>query len=233
MTAALYALTLRTHGRRGRLLALFLAGLLAVVVVAAFRGGSANVVDDSTGFIAAYGFALFVPVSCLAIGSAVFGDLTDDSTLVYIWLRPVPRWILVAGPYAATLTITVPVVTVPLIAAAAVSGDADLVSATLLASVVAAVAYSALFLALGLRTKRALLWGIGYILVWEGFVASIGGLASQLAIRSYPESIIADITGRDSSIGDDPLVPAVVIPLVAAFALSAYTTWRLRRTDVD
>jgi ABC-2 type transport system permease protein len=233
VTAALFSLTLRTHGRRGRVLALLLAGLVAVVLVAAVRGGSSDVLEDSTLLIARYGFTLVVPVACLVIASAVFGDMIEDRTLVYVWLRPVPRWELVAGPYAATITIALPIVVLPLVFAAALSGEPDLVAGTLVAATVAVVAYSALFLALGLRTKRALLWGLAYIFIWEGVVASIGGLSAQLAIRSYANSILAEFTGVDIDLADDSLGVAIVVPLLAAALFTTYTTFRLRRMDVD
>jgi ABC-2 type transport system permease protein len=233
VTAALYALTLRTQARRGRVLMLVALGLVAVVVAAAIRAGSDAYLEDVTRFLAGFGFALFAPVATLAIASAVYGDMVDDQTLVYIWLRPVQRWVLVAGPYAATLTVALPVVLIPMTAAAVVGGDSDLVAGTILASTVAVVAYSGLFLALGLRVRRALIWGLLYILIWEGAVASIGGFAARLAIRSYTETIMADFTGVDLGLAADSLAVAVIVPLVAAAVFAAYTTRRLGRMDVD
>ena len=232
MTAALYSLTLRTQGLRWRVLLPIVAGVLAIVVSAAIRSGSDQPLLDITDFLTVYGFAIYVPVASLVIASAVFGDMVEDETLVYVWLRPVSRWALVVGPYAAALTIALPVVVVPLGLAAAVSGDSDLVAGAVLAAVIGVIAYSALFLAMGLRIKRALLWGLAYIVVLEGFVGSIGGLGSQFAIRAYTSSILAEFTDSDIRIGDDSLLVGVLVPLLAAAALAVYTTYRLRRMDV-
>ena len=37
-----------------------------------------------------FGLALVLPVATLVFASASFGDLVDDQTLVYLWLRDLP-----------------------------------------------------------------------------------------------------------------------------------------------
>src|SRR5690606_13164804 len=113
-----------------------------------------------------------VPVAALMFASSVLGDTVDDRTLVYLWLTPVPRWIMAAAATLASITVTLPLVFVPLVVAAlATGGGGALVGATAVATIVGVVGYSGVFVALGLRFRRALVWGIAYILLWEGFVA--------------------------------------------------------------
>ena len=50
------------------------------------------------------------------------GDLAEDGTLVYLWLRPYPRWQLAVPPSAASMTVVVPVAVVPFVIGAAFSG---------------------------------------------------------------------------------------------------------------
>ena len=89
-----------------------------------------------------------------------------------------------------------PLVVIPLTVAAIVSGaGGDLVVGTMLAAVVGVVAYTGLFVTLGVRVKRPLLWGLLYILVWESFIARLGESASRLAIATYTRSILSSITG--------------------------------------
>ena len=103
----------------------------------------------------------------------------------------------VAGGLAAiasSITVTWPIVVAPLlIAAAVIDSGGDLVKGTAMACTVAVVAYSAVFVALGLRVKRALMWGLLYILIWEGFVAQANASAARLAIRSYTRSLLAHV----------------------------------------
>jgi ABC-2 type transport system permease protein len=51
------------------------------------------------------------------------------------------------------------------------------------------VTYTSVFVALGLRMRRALAWGLAYILIWEGAVANAGAGLARLAIRLSTRSI--------------------------------------------
>jgi ABC-2 type transport system permease protein len=86
--------------------------------------------------------------------------------------------------------------------------------------------------ALGLRVRRALVWGLLYILIWEGFVALAGAGAARLAVRSYTRSVLADVTGVELRLATVGPTTAVVVPVLVAVAGLALTTWRLRTMDV-
>ena len=58
----------------------------------------------------------------------------------------------------------------------------------------AMIAYTGVFVALGLRVQRALVWGLLYIFIWEGFVAHGQPPPPRSPIRAYGRSILADIT---------------------------------------
>ena len=60
----------------------------------------------------------------------------------------------------------------------------------MLASAMGVIAYSALFVALGLRTNRSLAWGLGYILLWEGSIGQAGSGLSRIALRTYTASFL-------------------------------------------
>jgi len=234
MTASLYRLMLRSQLTRARV-----AGLLALGAVGIVTGlaiGSSEVVNHQlagTRFIDTFGLALLAPVATLIFASAALGDPNEDGTLVYIWLRPVPRWRVVLAAIASSITVTLPIVVGPLLVAAAVTGaGADLVRATAVSASVAVVAYSAVFVALGLRVKRALMWGLLYVLIWEGFVAQANSSAARLAIRSYTRSLLSDIADVYLRLADVSFRAAWLVPLIAAIVAGGYATVRLTRQDV-
>lgn len=231
---ALYRLMLRIQLTRGRLIAL--AALGAVGVVVGFAIGRAEVVEPLTAgtrFINVFGLSLLVPVATLVLASAVLGDPTEDGTLVYLWLRPVPRSHVVGAAVAAAFSVTWPVVVVPLVVSAALTGaGTDLVVGTVAAATAGTVAYSAIFVALGLRVKRALVWGLLYIFIWEGFVATANTTAARLAIRSYARSILSDATGVTLRLADFTLASSWLVPGVVAVVAAVYATQRLRRMDI-
>lgn len=232
---ALYRLFLTSSVTRGRLAGLGALGALAVllgVAVGAADGG--RPLDDAVTLVNAYGLSLLAPVTTLVFASAVLGEPNEDGTLVYLWLRPVARWKLVAAALAAALSVSVPVVVVPMAAAAAATGAGmGLVTATAGSCVVAVVAYGAVFTWLGLRVRRALVWGLVYILVWEGFVARSGGTASLLAIRTHSRSLLARLADGAGELVEVSLVTSVAVPLLTAAVAVVLATRRLNRQEVQ
>jgi ABC-2 type transport system permease protein len=241
----IYRLVLRSQVTRARLLALLALGVVGIVVGAAL--GASNrpdlVPDDGrlvaghllTGarFVNTFGLSLLVPVTALVFAAASLGDPDEEGTLVYLWLRPVRRSRIVLAAAAASFTVSWPIVVVPLaLAAAATRGGGALVLGTVASATVALVAYTGLFCALGLVARRALVWGLLYIFIWEGFVATAADSAARLAVRTYARSVltgIADVSLRGTVI-DSPV--RWVVPLVVGGLALAFATWRLARRDI-
>jgi ABC-2 type transport system permease protein len=234
MTLALYRLMVRTQITRARVLGLL--GLGAIGIVTALAIGASSLVDHQLAggrFIDNFGLALLAPVATLVFASAALGDLNEDGTLVYVWLRPVPRSRMIIAAIASSITVTWPIVVGPLLVAAAVIGTGpELVKGTAIACTVAVVAYSAVFVALGLRVRRALMWGLLYILIWEGFVAQANASAARLAIRSYTRSLLAHTADVYLRLAGVAPAAAWIVPLVVAAVAAVYATIRLSRQDV-
>src|SRR5690606_6631507 len=134
---------------------------------------------------------------------------------------------------AAAAAVVVPVVVVPLTIAALLSGGGGALAAgTAVAATVCALAYTGLFVALGLRVPRALSWGLADLLLWEGFVARAGNGAARLSVQTYGRSILSEAADVRLSLADVAPVAAVVVPVVVAMAGVALTTWFLHRRDV-
>lgn len=232
--SALYRVFLSSAITRGRIAGLLGLSVIAVIVgfaVGANEGG--DHLEDGTVMIANLGLALIAPVVALVIASSVLGDPSEDGTLVYLWLRPVPRWHLAVAAMGAALTVTVPIIVVPLaISAALTDAGPELVSATVAACAVAAIAYSGIFTFLGLRVKRAMAWGLAYILVWEGFVARAGAGAEFLSVRAHTVSLLTRLADGPRRLESSTLAMSVAVPLVAAALAIAVTVRRLQKQDV-
>ena len=232
-----YGIVLRQLVTRGRIAALLLVGAataaIAVAVGASDSTSGADALETGVQLIALLHFTLLVPIIALVFASAALGDMREDGTLVYLWLRPMDRWPIVVGAWLASITLSVPLTLVPLVVSAvAVDGGSDLVTATVLAGVVGVLAYSALFVLLGLLLKNSIVWGLGYILIWEGLIASFGSFAAKLAIRGYTRSILTSLTDVDLELGDLSLPVGIVVPLLAGAAALALASVRLHRMDI-
>jgi ABC-2 type transport system permease protein len=229
---AIYDLVLRTQATRGRIIALGALGLVGIFVGLAI-GTSDSAERAGTEFIDWFGLTLVVPVTTLVFASAALGDFIDDGTMVYLWLRPVPRWKIIVASAAATFTVVLPLVLVPLVAAAVATGKgSDLVVGTIASTFLGVAAYTGVFVMLGVRVKRSLVWGLLYIFIWEGFVARAGETASRLAVRAYTRSVLADATGFSLRLANISRPFAIIIPLLVLIVALAYATRRLHTQDV-
>jgi ABC-2 type transport system permease protein len=228
-----YRVVLRQLTSRSRIIGLSLLALVAPI--SAFALGSADAsLDDAVQLIAGVGLGLVLPVVALVFAGAAIGDLRDDKTLVYLWLRPMNRWPIVVGAALAAGTLAAPITIVPIVLAAVLTGAGNgIVAGTVLASIVGLVAYVAVFTLFGVWLKRFIVWGLAYILIWEGFIAQAGAGVARIALRKYTRSILVDRTGVDLELADFSLAMAVVVPFVVAGVALAIAAWRLARQDID
>ena len=228
-----YGVLLRQLTSRSRIIGLSLLAMVAPI--SGFALGSADAsLDDSVRLIAGVGLGLVVPVVSLVFAGAAIGDLRDDQTLVYLWLRPMDRWPIVVGAALAAATLAAPITIVPVVVAAALTGaDSGIVAGTLLACAVGLVAYVGVFTLFGVWLKRFIVWGLAYILIWEGFIAQAGAGVARVALRKYTRSILVDRTGADLDLADFSLAVAIVVPVVVAVVALVVASWRLSTQDVD
>lgn len=232
MNFHIYRVVLRSQISTGRLLAL--VALSGVAILLAFVARAADdPVEFATRSMGTFGTNVFASFIALALASAALGNLVEDRTLVYLWLRPVPRYSIATAAYAAVLSVAGLLVVAVMTVAAAVTGVDDLLAATAVATALAMFAYSGIFMALGLRFKRSLLIGLGYIAIWELLMSRLGDWFARLSIRSYPMSILSDATGVSMRLADRSTLASYIVPLAVGLAGLAYTSWRLTRTEID
>jgi ABC-2 type transport system permease protein len=225
---------IRDLATRGRVIALGGLGLLAVVLGAAVRTADPfDRPDAAWSLVNGYGLALLVPVVTLVFASAALGDPAEDGTLVYLWLRPLPRWKLAVSAFVAAVAVAVPVAVVPLVLGAALTGEGvKIVAGAAAGGLLAVAGYAAVFCGLGLRVKRALAWGIAYLLIWEQAVARLSHGAARASLFVNAHSVMAYIADHPHIRLAVSPVTGVIVPLsVCAVALVA-TTRLLDRGDV-
>jgi ABC-2 type transport system permease protein len=231
--SALYGLVLRTQVTLGRVLGIAALGALAVVLglfAALESDDSAQAVTDA---ISTFGLAVLVPLGTLWLGTAAIGDLIEDRLLVYVWLKPVPPWALPLAAVLATATVVVPLAVLPVAASAVVAGESDVAAPALAAALLAALAYSGVFVAAGLWFKRAVWWGLAFVLLWENLVANISDGVARFTVVGWAGSILSTAGDVDVSVTAGSATAAfVILPLVAVIGCLA-ATYRYRRTEVD
>lgn len=233
---AVYRLVLGQLVTRARLAAVGALSLLlvAIAIVVANNSDSVSAVNDGSRLIANLGLAIVVPVVALLFASTALGELREDKTLVYLWLTPVQRWVVPVAAVLASATVVVPAVVIPnVVAASIITTEGGLPRGALVATLLGAIAYNAVFVALGLLTKRTLVWGVAYILIWEGFVAGAGAGAARFALRAHTRSLLADATGTTLRLGDIPVATATTVLALVTVVSTTVAIRRYRSMTVD
>ncbi len=228
-----YRVVLRQLTSRGRIIGLTLLALVAPLSGWALGTSDASL-DDAVRLVASVGLGLVLPIVSLVFAGAAIGDLREDKTLVYLWLRPMDRWPIVVGAALAATTLAAPITLVSIVAAAVLTGAGNgIVGATVLATAVGLVVYVGIFTLFGVWLKRFIVWGLAYILIWEGFIAQAGPGVARVAMRAYTRSILVERTGADLDLADYSIATGVVVPIVVAVAALALASWRLSHQDID
>ena len=242
--ALTYRVLIRQVITPGRLAALGALGALMILVgwlVGLNAGGGgrspAGMLRDAAGYADGFGLIIIVPIVALVFGSSVLGETREDGTLVYLWLRPMDRGPVVAGAAAAAATAALPLTVVPTalgawLAADRIAGSGDLVWGAAAAAALGTAAYSSLFGLLGLLVRKPIMWGLGYVLLWEGLAVGLGDFAARLSLRGYTRSVLSQAGGIDY--GFDPYTTTAALVVLAAVAVAGLilAAMRLSRLDV-
>lgn len=238
---SLYLISLRQLTGKPRMLIIGLLALVPVLLGLAVRlssggGGPDESELDETMLALLYGAAI-LPIIVLTVSTAALGNDLEDRTLSNLTLSPVPRWQIILPKLAASVSVAGPPILVSVIIATALAyeGQSLVITAAVVGMGLAIVAYSALFLWLGLSTGRSLGYGLMYVFLWEFLFISFVPGVRFLSIRSYMIGIIRGID--DSRFVQDanqvisfPVSVAVILAVIVIF--TALTIRRLRTMDV-
>jgi ABC-2 type transport system permease protein len=226
-------------GRRRSLGVLLLAAVpVLVALILAVAGGLGPPATIAVDVFATLTLGLAIPLVALILGTGALGTQVDDGTIVYLLVKPVPRRtvilaaMLVAAPATAALAVPATLLSGFLVLG---TTAADLQAGMALGALLASVLYGTVFVTLSVLTGRALVIGLGYLLLWEGFVTSVLPGTQVLSIREYAMAVtnaVAGIVPARPGTGVDPLVAvaAAAVVLVGAVLLAV---WRLGRFEVS
>ncbi|GAA2685557.1 ABC transporter permease [Actinoplanes palleronii] len=179
-------------GRRRALMLLPLP-LLLIGLAAICRAYDLDPSQWGTAVITGLGFAVVLPVIALIVGTGVLGSEVDDGTLVHILTKPLARRDIILAKFVVAVVATAVTTSIPLFVAGLLAGSAKLGVALALAAVAGSFAYTAFFLMLSLLTRRPVLLGLVYILIWEGLLGRWVSGTRVLSIEQYVISIAAKL----------------------------------------
>ena len=225
-------------GRRRTILLGLLAAVPVLLALVFWAAGSATVHDFAVGVLDAVGVTLLLPIVAVLFGTAAFGAEIEDGTVVYLLAKPISRWAIVLAKLigAAGMTAILTMVSV-LISGAIVLGPlgedgAAATRAFAVAMAVGSICYVSLFLVVSLFTRRALLIGLVYVLVWEGALSNLLPGIANLSIRQYAVGVANgfwQMRPEEARLSPSTALPLAAILVVVTFVIA---TWKLMRIEL-
>lgn len=190
-------LTVRQQCRARRLLVLGFLFLLPSLIAILARNASHPPSPSDLEFVTIFNLIsnALVPLTALLYASGMIQDEIEEQTLTYLLIRPLPKWTIYVAKLLATLFVTTLLtalftgVTYACIFwgtpefQANVLGMRMLKTCSLLA--LSLTGYCSLFGCLSLVTRRTLVVGVSYIIVFEGVLANIDFVVRRATVMYY------------------------------------------------
>ncbi|GAA0943827.1 ABC transporter permease [Kribbella koreensis] len=211
--ARLTMATLFGH-RRGLLLFILPGVLLALCVLLALT------LDDSSDFsislLQLFGLAVIVPLVSLIAATGALSSEIDDGSIVYLLSKPIKRSTIILTKALVAIAVIFVLGAVPMFVAGLILDVHDIQTAVAfgIGSLVAGIAYTAIFLALSVISGNAVTIGLIYALLWEGVMGQYVDGAKTLSVQQWSLAVINKLT-------DHPDVDsAVKLPLATILLLA-------------
>lgn len=218
------------RGLLGRSRSLLLVPLPVLMIGLALLGHATH--PDATDWpgpvVSGLGFAVIVPAVALIIGTSVIGSEIEDGTVVHILTKPIPRVEIVLTKLGVAAGVTALVNGAMMLVCGIVISDVALGWGLAVGAIVASICYTALFLALSLVSRRPVLIGLIYILLWEGLLTNLLTGTRDLSIRQYAITLATNVTESPYFTPSLSLPVAIIMSAVIAVAATAVATTRLR-----
>ncbi|HEU5471020.1 MAG TPA: ABC transporter permease subunit [Actinophytocola sp.] len=228
MNLTIATLTARAlFGRRRVLLLLPMPAVLITLTLIA-NGSPEPVAEWGPIVFGQLGLGVILPLTALIIGSGVLGLEIEDGTITHLLTKPLPRQEIVLAKLAVAWAVCTWAAAVPIAVAGLLVGSAGLAAGLLLGAAVGALAYSAVFVALSLMSRRPVAVGLVYIILWENLLTGFVDGTRVLSIREYAAAIAEWIGGTGWLPAHLAPVTAIVLAAVIAVGGTMAATARLR-----
>ena len=241
MNTTVFALTLRQIAGQKRILLVGLVAAIAPIGLALiYRAGTFDDPLDWTAntLLDSIVVRVVLPLACLLVGTSAMGTEIEDGTAVYLLSKPLPRREIIFAKAAAAILVAaaflLPATALaPQISLEGADGE-GLVPGFLVATALGICAYIMIFVLLSVATSRPLVFGLGYVFIWEGLLGDLFTGTRYLSIRQYCLGIADGIATVPERVFQAELNGAVALALMLAViaAATAIATRSLARFEL-
>ncbi|MBB4907768.1 ABC transporter permease [Actinophytocola algeriensis] len=223
-------MSLTARAMLGRKRVLMLLPMPIILIGLTLIGVTSGASDAQWGPVvfSSLGISVILPLTALIIGSSALGLEIDDGTITHLLTKPLPRSEIVLSKLAVAWLVTAVATGVPLAAAALIAGSGTLAVGLVIGAAIGGLAYSALFLALSVMTKRPVAVGLVYIVLWENILVSYVSGTRIFSVRQHATAIADSIGNTQLIDASVSVTTALVMAVIFIVVGTVGATQRLR-----
>lgn len=240
MNGVIARITLRQLLSRRRTLLLVLLGGVLILVAGIFRlaGEEARALPFAAGLLSNLGVGTLMPLVALLFGTGAIGAEIEDGTAVFLLAKPISRRTVVLTKLAVAALCSAVLTCVPMLLAGLIAAGGlgeGLVPGMVAAAAIGSLLYCSVFVALSLVTGRALVFGLAYVLIWEGLLAGLFAGTRTFSIRQLTLAFADSIGGIPKAVFDAPvsLLTAVIVGIALLAVATVIAIRRLSAFEIS
>lgn len=235
MNPVIASITYRTVLGRRRALLLVALPLVLIAIAVVIRLVGDVQTAAAAHMLQTFGLGTLLPLLGLIAGTGVIGSEIDDGAIVYLLTKPIPRGVIAMTKLVVAITVATAFAAIPMLIACAilVGNTDDLTAGFTIGTVVGAIAYCAVFVALAVISRHAVIIGLLYALLWETVVGGLVSGAQTLSIHQWAYSVTDALTSGGGVHAPVRLTVAVPLLVVVSIAGAWLAASRLRSLRIS
>jgi ABC-2 type transport system permease protein len=233
MSWVIARITLRQLLSRRRTLLLLLLGGVLVLAAGIFRlaGEEARALHFTSGLLGSLGIGTLMPLVALIFGTGAIGAEIEDGTAIFLLAKPINRATVVLTKLAVAAVCSAALTCGPMLLAGLIAAGGlgeGLVLGMVGGAAIGSLLYCSIFVALSLVTGRALVFGLAYVLIWEGLLAGLFAGTRTFSVRQITLALGDAIGGIPKEVFEAQVTLTAAIVVGAALLVIA-TVIAIRR----
>ncbi|GGK77668.1 ABC transporter permease [Sphaerisporangium melleum] len=221
MNAVVAGITYRAVLGRRRVLLLILLPLVLLGLAVLLRAVGSTDERAVVTLMQVYAIGTMLPLLGLIAGTGTIAPEIDDGTIMHLLSKPISRPVIAVTKFAVSASLLAVFAAVPTFVAGylLLRGEAGIAAGFALGALIGGIAYSAVFLLLGVITRHAVTIGVVYAVVWESLVGGLVPGARNFSIQQWAQTFAGQLTSTDffkPTVTMGFAVPAVLIVTIGA-----------------
>ncbi|MFC7382637.1 ABC transporter permease [Sphaerisporangium rhizosphaerae] len=221
MNSVVAGITYRAVLGRRRVLLLILLPLVLIGLAVVLRLVGSTDERATVTLMQVYAIGTMLPLLGLIAGTGTISPEIDDGTIIHLLSKPISRPVIAVTKFAVAASLLALFAAVPTFVAGylLLRDESGIAAGFALGALIGGIAYSAVFLLLGVITRHAVTVGIIYAVVWESLVGGLVPGARNFSIQQWAQTFAGQLTSTDffkPTVTMGFAVPAVLIVTIGA-----------------